>query len=107
MFSAALSIGVIFLAGFASPTQLGLANAQQYKTLIQSQIGNLEKLPKPGELINPVIIKRQAFSYSYSYVNISAIAVATYLLEESSIFYNRFCDIYMISCSAYMLIHYG
>ena len=34
---AALSIGVIFLAGFASPTQVGLANAQQNKTLMQSQ----------------------------------------------------------------------
>src|SRR5215831_15954082 len=37
MFLAALSVGVIFLAGFASPTQLGLANAQQNKTLMQSQ----------------------------------------------------------------------
>jgi hypothetical protein len=41
MFLSALSVGVIFLAGFASPTQLGLANAQQNKTLMQSQVGNL------------------------------------------------------------------
>ena len=37
MFLATLSVGVIFLAGFASSTQLGLANAQQNKTLMQSQ----------------------------------------------------------------------
>jgi len=35
MFLAALSVGVIFPAGFA--TQLGLAHAQQNKTLMQSQ----------------------------------------------------------------------
>jgi hypothetical protein len=39
MFLAALSVGVIFPAGFV--TQLGLANAQQNKTLMQSQGGNL------------------------------------------------------------------
>ena len=37
MFLAALSIGVIFLAGSASPAQLGLTSAQQNKTLMQSQ----------------------------------------------------------------------
>ena len=37
MFLATLCIGVIFLAGFASPTQVGLANGQQNKTLMQSQ----------------------------------------------------------------------
>ena len=38
-FSAALSVGVIFPAGFA--TQLGSANVQQNKTLMQSQGANL------------------------------------------------------------------
>jgi hypothetical protein len=37
MFLAALSIGVIFLVSFASPTQLGLADALQNKTLMQAQ----------------------------------------------------------------------
>jgi hypothetical protein len=41
MFLAALSVGIIFLAGFASPTQLDLANTQQNKTLMQSQGVNL------------------------------------------------------------------
>jgi hypothetical protein len=40
LFLAALIIGIIFLAGFASPTQLGLVNAQQ-NALMQSQVGNL------------------------------------------------------------------